>query len=196
MNERTMRRSSRRSGARADAPTGANVAFVTVGTTRFDALIAAVDDPAFEAALIARGVTSLVVQAGAGPAAPSRLLTGGATRGVTAGGLEVEWLSYEPTLAPRFAAARLVVSHAGAGSLFEALAARAAVVAVPNPSLMGNHQAELAASLEGLSVLVAATTDTLAAAVATADFDGLVPYEPDGAGGIAAAVDALAGRRP
>ena len=34
-----------------------------------------------------------------------------------------------------------MISHAGAGSLFEALAAGKAVVAVPNGLLMHNHQA-------------------------------------------------------
>lgn len=44
-------------------------------------------------------------------------------------------------------AASLVISHAGSGSLFECLALRKAVVAVPNPVLMANHQAELADKL-------------------------------------------------
>lgn len=43
--------------------------------------------------------------------------------------------------------AELVISHAGSGSLFEGLALRKAIVAVPNPILMHNHQAELAGKL-------------------------------------------------
>ena len=38
-------------------------AFVTVGTTKFDALMAAVDDPRVAAALAARGFGRLVMQA-------------------------------------------------------------------------------------------------------------------------------------
>mmetsp|Transcript_24970 Transcript_24970/g.99170 ORF Transcript_24970/g.99170 Transcript_24970/m.99170 type:complete len:184 (+) Transcript_24970:227-778(+) len=45
------------------------------------------------------------------------------------------------------AAAGLVVSHAGAGSLMEALALKKRVVAVVNAALMGNHQVELADAL-------------------------------------------------
>ena len=45
-------------------------------------------------------------------------------------------------------AASLVVSHAGAGSVFEALDARAPLLVVVNESLMGNHQGvELAEEL-------------------------------------------------
>ncbi len=46
-------------------------AFVTVGTTKFDALVAAVDDPRVAAALVARGFRRLVMQArrGARPCA-------------------------------------------------------------------------------------------------------------------------------
>ena len=40
-----------------------------------------------------------------------------------------------------------MISHAGSGSLFEGLALRKAIVAVPNPVLMANHQAELADKL-------------------------------------------------
>ncbi len=43
--------------------------------------------------------------------------------------------------------ADLVISHAGSGSLFEGLALRKAIIAVPNPILMHNHQAELAGRL-------------------------------------------------
>ena len=37
--------------------------FVTVGTTSFDALVEAVDDPAFVAAALKKGFTSLTIQA-------------------------------------------------------------------------------------------------------------------------------------
>ena len=42
---------------------GGRTAFVTVGTTKFDALVAAVDDPRVAAALVARGFRRLVMQA-------------------------------------------------------------------------------------------------------------------------------------
>ncbi len=52
----------------------------------------------------------------------------------------MEYFDFAPGLADHIAAASLVISHAGAGSLFEALGARKAVIAVPNSLLMHNHQ--------------------------------------------------------
>ncbi len=42
---------------------GGGTVFVTVGTTKFDALVAAVDDPRVAAALVARGFRRLIMQA-------------------------------------------------------------------------------------------------------------------------------------
>ena len=61
---------TRRSGAQG----GGGTVFVTVGTTSFDPLIAAVDDPAFVAAARAKGYTSLVIQARAVRALPCWVL--------------------------------------------------------------------------------------------------------------------------
>ena len=214
-------------------------AFVTVGTTRFDALVRAVDDPAFEAALLSRGFTRLVVQAGAGGHAPERLLAGlegtgsgskkgpssgaaattttttttMALSGTTAKGLSVEFFDYAPSLTDRFAGADLVVTHAGAGSIFETLSLPppsssrgrrrgpagpapppVPLIAVPNGALMHDHQAELASELEGRGLLVSATPGTLARVLAAADFSGLRRYEAGGVQGVVAAIDELSGR--
>ena len=231
---------------------------MTVGTTRFDSLVRAVDCPLFESVLLSRGFTGLVVQAGAGGHKPERLLglakeeeedeeeekkkskgskkgslaaaaaaapTAATSRfsGTTAKGLSVEFFDYAPSLKDRFAAADLVVTHAGAGSIFETLsmsprpAAAPAkegknnnpsssssssplappipLIAVPNGALMHNHQAELASELEGRGLLVAATPETLAAVLAAADFSRLRRYEAGGALGVVAAIDELSGRR-
>lgn len=221
-------------------------AFVTVGTTRFDALVKAVDCPLFERALLSRGFTELVVQAGAGGHRPERLLglskekeeekkkskKGSSTAasatttrfsGTTAAGLSVEFFDYAPSLGDRFAAADLVVTHAGAGSIFETLsmpprveattpakgkknnlsspsssssspAPPVPLIAVPNGALMHNHQAELASELEARGLLVAATPGTLAAVLSAADFSRLRRYEAGGALGVVAAIDELSGR--
>jgi len=54
--------------------------------------------------------------------------------------VQVEHFDFAPGLCDRIAEAALIVSHAGAGSLFEALGAGKVVVAVPNALLMHNHQ--------------------------------------------------------
>ena len=56
------------------------------------------------------------------------------------GGLLVNVFDYQPTLAAHIASAALVISHAGSGSLFEALNAGRPTVAVVNEGLMDNHQ--------------------------------------------------------
>jgi len=55
-------------------------------------------------------------------------------------GLEVECFEYMPSLASFMEAADLIISHAGSGSVFEALRLRKVLIAVPNAILMANHQ--------------------------------------------------------
>lgn len=169
--------------------------FLTVGTTRFDALVDAVDDAGVAATLRRRGYTHLTMQAGAAPRRGSRLLPQGTARGTLPDGLVVEWFDYSPSLAAHVAGSALVISHAGSGSVFEALGAGVPLVAVPNPALMDDHQTELARKLEGMGVLVAATLNSLEHVLETADFGGLQPYVPGDAAGMVAAVDRLMGFR-
>ena len=58
-------------------------------------------------------------------------------------GLRVEFFKYAPNLEAYMGEADLIISHAGAGSLFEALRKEKSLIAVPNSILMHNHQAEL-----------------------------------------------------
>lgn len=156
--------------------------FVTVGTTSFDALARAVDDPALVTALEAAGYTSLTLQLGRGAYTPTRTVAEGRDEATTAGGFTVRrvrracslngrppprptltrlslslslsslssprsWFRFAPALDSLVAAAALVVSHAGAGSIFEALRARKPLLVVVNTALMDNHQTELAEAL-------------------------------------------------
>lgn len=59
-----------------------------------------------------------------------------------------------PHLGHLLSEAALVISHCGAGSTFEALRARVPLIAVPNPLLMDDHQAELAQLLASERFLV------------------------------------------
>jgi beta-1,4-N-acetylglucosaminyltransferase len=168
---------------------------VTVGTTKFDALVRAVDSEAVADALSAAGYTALVIQAGAGLYRPHRLFPPNARAARLRSGLRVEWFDFAPSLAAHMAAAELVVTHSGAGSLFEALGAGKAVVAVPNADLMDDHQRELAAKLAAGRHLVTASPDTLLEALRGLDPGALAPYRPGDPGGIVARVDALCGVR-
>ncbi|KAI8470239.1 MAG: glycosyl transferase [Monoraphidium minutum] len=174
---------------------GRKSVLVTVGTTKFEALIRAVDTQAFSDALVSKGYSRLVIQKGAGSYAPQLLLPPGAASGAF-GGLEVECFDFAPSLAQHVADAALVISHAGSGSIFEALTAGKALVVVPNPLLMDNHQAELGRHLAATGVLACAAPDELAGAVLSLDPASLKPYERGDALGITAAIDTLTGRGP
>lgn len=89
------------------------------------------------------GGTSLLLQKGAGAYVPENIVPRGKSEGQLANGLEVKIFEFAPQLDSYMRAAGLVISHAGSGSLFEALGLRKPLIAVPNAILMANHQAEL-----------------------------------------------------
>ena len=152
---------------------GGKTAFVTVGTTKFDALIRAVDDMRVVDALRQRGFRRLNIQLGSGFYLPTVLCTRSSTHAVLpdgftvrsasahldasrAGGraqgqaplqccerlgcrvctsydtalvggwaeeccVQVDWFDFAPSLQQLMQEADLIISHAGSGSLFEAL---------------------------------------------------------------------------
>lgn len=159
--------------------------FVTVGTTKFDALVAAVCSPDVVAALLALGIRHVVVQYGHGD--PPSVVSG----------LTCEAYRFKPSLAPDFAAANLVLSHAGYGCLMEALSAPGApwVVAVTNGLLMDNHQTEIASELARRGHAAACEPAGLAATLRGTDFAALTPLPPARPEAYAAFIDGLVGVR-
>ncbi|RYP19491.1 hypothetical protein DL765_003331 [Monosporascus sp. GIB2] len=59
----------------------------------------------------------------------------------------------------------VIISHAGSGSIMDALRVNARLIAVPNPALMDNHQEELAEEMERQGYLVWGKLGSLADAV-------------------------------
>jgi beta-1,4-N-acetylglucosaminyltransferase len=146
------------------------LAFVTVGTTLFDALIRALDSDACLAALRARGVTRLLLQIGHGTHEPRASFPG----------LEIAYYRHNAQYKADVAAADLIISHAGAGSIMDALAAKKKLIVVVNTMLMDNHQTELAEAMAAQQYCVATTCDELLATLETADLETLQPYpRPD-----------------
>jgi UDP-N-acetylglucosamine transferase subunit ALG13 len=97
--------------------------FVTVGTTKFDALVQAVDSQEVADTLVRRGYSKLVVQKGAGAYVPHVIVPAGGCSSKLPSGLSVEVFDFSPSLATYISSAALVISHAGSGSIFETLTA-------------------------------------------------------------------------
>lgn len=111
--------------------------FVTVGTTHFDALIAAVDAWAERHF----GDQEILFQIGSGKYEPRC----------------GRFFRFRPSIDDELAGADLVISHGGA-TVFSLLATRKRFVAVANTSIDGNHQARFLRFLGGQSSIL--WTDT------------------------------------
>jgi UDP-N-acetylglucosamine transferase subunit ALG13 len=80
------------------------------------------------------------VQRGDGEYIPHVLVHRGGEKAGLPSGLSVEFVQYLPSMHAYMEAADLIISHAGSGSLFEALSLGKTIIAVPNATLMANHQ--------------------------------------------------------
>lgn len=130
-------------------------ALVTVGTTEFGELVAAVCHPEFLQFLSSRGFASLTLQIGRGspPRFPNRAISNFANEGdelhfSVAGLRDLHVLRYLSDLPQKIKNFDLVITHCGAGTLVEALRAGCRVVACVNETLLYNHQRELAEELQ------------------------------------------------
>lgn len=130
----------------------------TVGSTSFDGLIESlIADRALEV-LYSAGVRKLLLQYGRGQPVSGQTFTPASNAGEKP--LVVNAIAFAPSLAQHIAAADIVATHCGAGCVFESLAARKHVVAVPNRSLMDDHQSELADELDERGALRVAEVGT------------------------------------
>lgn len=147
--------------------------FVTVGTTKFDALVRTLDSDACLRALADRGCTHLLLQIGHGEHEPR-------AQSATVPGLHVAFYRHNPQYKADVARADLVISHAGAGSIMDALSLQKKLVVVVNTALMDNHQTELAEAMAEQKYCVATTCDALVETLRTMDLSALQAYpEPD-----------------
>jgi beta-1,4-N-acetylglucosaminyltransferase len=110
--------------------------FVTVGSTKFPELIEAIISKDFISLLLDLKFSHLVVQSGSTPVPPMSLQD-----------LEVTWYSYKPSIIDDMKDAYMIISHAGSGSILEALSMDKKLLVVINESLMDNHQVDLANEL-------------------------------------------------
>jgi len=158
------------SSSSSSSAAASSTAIVTVGSTKFDELIRAVDSRDFLSALQGLGIARLKVQRGAGQYQPVNL----GTRDQPAlPGFEVDVVEYSPDLPTELRQAALVISHAGAGTVLDCLLAGRRLVVVPNEGLMANHQVQLGQALQEQRVLFCFRVKTLLPSLKEADFSSL-----------------------
>lgn len=155
------------------------LAFVTVGSTKFDALVQAVCSDAVLEALRNKGYTELVVQAGDSAFEHGSMMDGASDSARTdAHGIRQEYYRFKPSLREDYERADLIISHAGSGTILDVLRVPKPLIVVPNPTLLDNHQQELAEALEQQGHLRASTPGTLARDIEVFNPTSLVPFPP------------------
>jgi len=140
--------------------------FVTVGSTRFDALVQAVLSEEVLDILQKKGYSQIVLQRG-----DSTLGKGDGTTTLDKSDIEVETWTFKPSIEMDIRRANLVISHAGhrvilefmvevlmhpclgSGTILDVLRQGKPMIVVPNPTLLDNHQDELASKLDDLGHL-------------------------------------------
>ncbi len=95
------------------------------------------------------------MQRGDGEYIPHVLVHKGEEKAGLPSGLSVEFVQYLPSMHAYMEAADLIISHAGSGSLFEALSLGKMIIAVPNAILMANHQVRGAICIASSSIMLA-----------------------------------------
>ncbi|KAL9013882.1 MAG: hypothetical protein Q9173_001459 [Seirophora scorigena] len=153
------------------------ICFVTIGATAsFDQLLQAVFSNAFFQALETLEYTHLLLQYGKnGKKLLEELDTSmAAGRKINRHDIEISGFDFNTkglgqemwsTKAAQDRAEGVVISHAGSGSILDALRIRVPLIVVPNTSLLNNHQVELAEELAKQGYLVHGRLDDLPAAL-------------------------------
>jgi beta-1,4-N-acetylglucosaminyltransferase len=115
---------------------------VTVGTTKFEKLIKAIDNEDFYKLLDDHGFTDLIIQKGTGEYEPTKY------KELKFNNLNVnvgKIFSFFENIIIR---SDYVISHGGAGIILESLKNKKNLIIAVNDLLMDNHQVELADALE------------------------------------------------
>ncbi|EDV91455.1 GH13947 [Drosophila grimshawi] len=149
------------------------VVYVTVGTTKFDALINVMTSEEALCALQKHKCQKLVLQHGnSTPVSATNL-----SQINNKYGIQVEQYKFRPN-GEDIKAADVIIGHAGAGTCMDILSNGKPGLIVVNDELMDNHQLELARQLASERYLYYCRVNEVSGKIATLDFDALQPYEP------------------
>ncbi|KAH8382601.1 hypothetical protein KR009_004287 [Drosophila setifemur] len=149
-----------------------NTVYVTVGTTKFDALVTAISSESSLKALQTRNCRKLIIQHG-----NSQPLTEGELQLISEiYGIQIEQYKFRPNIGD-IKAADLIIGHAGAGTCMDILNNSKQGLIVINDQLMDNHQLELARQLASEKYLYYCKVADLDHQLMTLDFSALDPYK-------------------
>ncbi|ESK96878.1 glycosyltransferase family 1 protein [Moniliophthora roreri MCA 2997] len=155
------------------------LAFVTVGSTRFDALVNCVLSQSVLASLHNKGYTQLVIQCGNSDFDFCHLFDKVEdTFHLEKSGVTIECWKYKSSLQGEYERADLVISHAGSGTILDVLRLKRPLIVVPNSTLLDDHQQELATALQEMGYLKVADTMNLAAIIEHFDPKELQEFPP------------------
>ena len=113
---------------------------ITVGTTKFENLIKAIDNEQFYEMLIKNGFTKIIIQKGCGEYIPKNYKN-------YENKIKIQISEILNNFENIIKSSELIISHAGAGIILESLKNKRKVIVCVNDELMDNHQIELASSL-------------------------------------------------
>ncbi|KAK0210626.1 glycosyltransferase 28 [Desarmillaria ectypa] len=152
--------------------------FFTVGSTRFDALVQAAISDRILAALSQAGYTTIVIQCGNSYFAHTHSIQNGETLNIQQQNVNIEIYKFKPSLESDYERADMIISHAGSGTILDVLRLGKPLIVVPNPTLLDNHQEELATALEELGHLRSSTVSNLAHTIEEFDRATIVEFPP------------------
>ncbi|XP_076239191.1 alg13 UDP-N-acetylglucosaminyltransferase subunit isoform X2 [Calliopsis andreniformis] len=136
-------------------------------------------------ALSSKGYNELILQIGKASLIPDCT----PRYGITA----IEYFNLKENILEYVQNADLIISHAGAGSILDALENGKNLIVVTNQSLMDNHQLELAEQLYTDKYLYYCTCETLLNTIETMNFAQLKPFSVRKSKHIAQFIDEIMG---
>ena len=113
---------------------------ITVGTTKFENLIKAIDRDNFYNMIIKNGFTKIIIQKGYGEYIPENYKK-------FENKIKIQISEILNNFENIIKSSEIIISHGGAGNILESLKNKKKVIVCVNDELMDNHQVELASSL-------------------------------------------------